>query len=518
VLIGLGIDFAIHIVNRYYHQDMVSQDTVDRLNRTFQDAGMGIIVGGMTTAAAFYAVSVSDFRGFRELGILTGTGILFCMITMVWVLPSLLVCFSGKQAMSKPITIAGFGLGPILDVLRRYPKWMITIPFIAFIGLVVLGRGVRFDENLRNFRPADEKVFHLQDTVTRWIGGSTDEVLLVVQGPTEVDVLETTATIYSGLEELKSAGSPIVGIKSIAHYLPPPSQQMKNMAFIRQHPDRFNVNRIMRVFHQALEENGFQPSPVYHAYFTHLTAAFSAQEALLPSAIQENDLTRFVKMFFYKGEGSYKTITYISPAKDLWLRTDINALKTMISDKIAEKGVEPERYHFTGANFLTGELKALILKNLKSSTILAVLSIMVILFLFYRSVTFFILSVIPLVIGLGALLGILALFHLDFNFINLIVLPMIVGIGIDDGVHLTNTFRQTPPEDLREAMGRTGRAIVLTSLTTLVGFGSIILSHYPGLQSMGYVAVIGISACMVASLLFYPPLFEIIKEKGARDE
>ena len=513
VLIGLGIDFAIHIVNRFYHQDMTELDVSHRLERTFQDAGMGIIIGGITTAAAFYTIAISDFRGFKELGILTGTGILFCLVAMIFVLPALLVFFSNKKTAQKNFAIAGFGLRSVLGLLQRIPKTILAVTFIAFIGLVIWGRGIRFDDNLKNFRPADEKVFRQQDTVTNWLGGSTDEILLVAQGPTEAEALETTAVIYMALEELKGSAGPIVGIKSISRYMPSPTQQKINLAFIRNHPDLFDMGRITKSFDEALEENGFQPSDRYADYFKNLNLALSSGEVLLPSSIPENELTRFIKMFFYHEEGVYKTITYISPVKDLWLRKDINSLKKIIANKMAEKGIGPDRYHLTGANFLTGELKELIISNLKSSMTLAVLSIMVILLLFYRSAAFFILSATPLVIGLGALLGIMAFFHLDFNFINLIVLPMIVGIGIDDGVHLTNTFRQNPKGDLIEGMSRTGRAIILTSLTTLVGFGSIILSHYPGLRSMGYVAVIGISACMFASILVLPPLFQILRRR-----
>jgi len=96
VLIGLGIDFAIHILNRYYAQGENNLDISARLKHTFQKSGGGIIIGGITTALAFYAIALADFRGFRELGILTGTGILLCLVVMIFLLPSLLVYFSKK--------------------------------------------------------------------------------------------------------------------------------------------------------------------------------------------------------------------------------------------------------------------------------------------------------------------------------------------------------------------------------------------------------------------------------------
>jgi predicted RND superfamily exporter protein len=93
---------------------------------------------------------------------------------------------------------------------------------------------------------------------------------------------------------------------------------------------------------------------------------------------------------------------------------------------------------------------------------------------------------------------------------------MIVGIGIDDGVHLVNAFRQAKNAALLKGISQTGRAVILTSLTTLVGFGSISLSHYPGLRSMGYVACIGISTCLFASIIVLPAIFHIISSRSRK--
>jgi len=108
----------------------------------------------------------------------------------------------------------------------------------------------------------------------------------------------------------------------------------------------------------------------------------------------------------------------------------------------------------------------------------------------------------------------MAIFSIDFNFLNVIVIPMIVGIGIDDGVHLTNTFREKGNTGIVSGISLTARAVLLTSFTTLVGFGSIVLAHYPGLKSMGYVAVIGIGACLLVSLLVLPPIFCLLQRRG----
>jgi predicted RND superfamily exporter protein len=512
VLIGLGIDFAIHIVNRYFSDDKTDLTIPDRLHQTFQEAGMGIIIGGITTAAAFYSIAVCDFRGFQELGIVTGTGILLCLVVMLFVLPCLLVYFSHENGTKRKITMRGFGVQSWIFSLLKYPGTLLTIIILSVFLSAILGTGVRFDDNLRNFRPADSIPFHLQNAVTQWLGGSTGEAFLVVREKSEADAMETTSSIYRVLEELKESGM-IAGTKSISQYFLPPSQQNKNIEYIRHHRDIFNIQRIKKSFYVALAENGFEKLDHYDRYFENLAVAFSPGAILLPSSLHRKKLGKLSKLLIFKKDDTYNTITYIAPLQDLWSQADTSGFKKMIVEKLKNEGITDDHYIITGPSLLTGELKKLIIQNLKAALWLACLSIAGILIIYYRNPKFFILSILPLMIGCSVLLGFMVIFRIDFNFFNIIVLPMIVGIGIDDGVHLTNTFRQAQDGDLVKGITKTGRAVVLTSLTTIAGFGSISLAHYPGLQSMGYVAVIGITACLFASVVALPAVFNLIRSK-----
>jgi predicted RND superfamily exporter protein len=469
VLIGLGIDFAIHIVNRYFGHEKIALDVPQRLQQTFQQAGMGLVIGGVTTAAAFYSIGISDFRGFRELGILTGSGIIFCLLVMIFVLPSILVYFSDEEASKRRIAVTDFGLKPFLDLFQKHPRGVLMVSFIVVCFLAISGTKIRFDDNLRNFRPADEEIFRLQDQVTDWLGGSTAQIIMVAKGNSEAEVMETNNSIYGALEELKESGI-IAGIKSTAKYFLPPSQQRKNAEFILKHSDAFDLNRIKSTFNDALDKNGFEKLDLYDGYFESLSNALSAERPFLPSSLRETELHRFLKLFVFQEGEHFSIVTYIIPPKDLWSRADTAQFKETIIRKLEKRGIKRESYNLTGANLLAGDLKELIIDNMHSSLWLAGLSAVLVLLIYYRRLKFLVLSTLPILIGLTALFGVMVIFRFDFNFFNLIVLPMIIGIGIDDGVHLTNTFRRVHRADMLDAMSQTGRAVVLTSLTTLVGF------------------------------------------------
>jgi len=122
----------------------------------------------------------------------------------------------------------------------------------------------------------------------------------------------------------------------------------------------------------------------------------------------------------------------------------------------------------------------------------------------FRSLCWSLAAALPVLSGLGMLIAALLLIPHPFNYVNVLVLPVIVGIGIDNGIHVIHRFRQSGT--VREIVTETGRALVMTSVTTMVGFGSLMISRYRGLVSLGFVATLGMLLCLYSSLVALPAL------------
>ena len=124
------------------------------------------------------------------------------------------------------------------------------------------------------------------------------------------------------------------------------------------------------------------------------------------------------------------------------------------------------------------------------------------------------LALLPPLLGSALMFGILALLQVDLNPANLIVLPLVLGIGVDDGVHVIHDYRMQQRE--YEMSPSTMNAIVLTSLTTMAGFGSMMIAAHRGLYSVGLVLVVGVGSCLFVSLVTLPAIlsaFSIGKHK-----
>ena len=134
----------------------------------------------------------------------------------------------------------------------------------------------------------------------------------------------------------------------------------------------------------------------------------------------------------------------------------------------------------------------------------ALAAVVVVLLLEFRKLSLTFLALLPVGAGLVQMFGVMGLLGIPLNPANMIVLPLILGIGLDDGVHVVHDFRQRAG-NYRVSTSTTA-AIVVTTLTTMVGFGSLMLSSHQGLASLGRVLTIGVTCCLFSSLVLLPAL------------
>jgi predicted RND superfamily exporter protein len=112
------------------------------------------------------------------------------------------------------------------------------------------------------------------------------------------------------------------------------------------------------------------------------------------------------------------------------------------------------------------------------------------------------------------------LFGMQLNFFNVVVFPSVIGMGDDAGVHMYHRYLQEGRKSLPFVMKRTGLAVFLSMITTVVGYAGLLNAHHPGLQSMGYLAIIGISTTLITAYFVLPALLEVFDRRrhlGAAD-
>jgi predicted RND superfamily exporter protein len=89
---------------------------------------------------------------------------------------------------------------------------------------------------------------------------------------------------------------------------------------------------------------------------------------------------------------------------------------------------------------------------------------------------------------------------------------LVIGVGVTNGIHILNRFAEEQnPSILARS---TGKAVLLSALTTIAGFGSLVPALHQGIASLGLVMAVGTATCMIAGLTFLPCLLNLLARRG----
>ena len=221
--------------------------------------------------------------------------------------------------------------------------------------------------------------------------------------------------------------------------------------------------------------------------------------------LEPQDLPPALRNQFIGRTGKFKVEVF--PKKDIWEHAN---QKEFIDD--LRQAMAPRGDKVTGTPVQLYEYTTLLKNSYQQAALYALAAIAIMVFLHFRSVTCVILSLLPVAIGSVWTVGLMGLSGVPFNPANIMVLPLVIGIGVTNGIHILNRVaEEQKPGILAKS---TGKAVLVSALTALTGFGSLTLAKHQGIQSLGLVMAIGIAACMIAALTFLPAALHLLARFG----
>ena len=519
LLVGLGIDFVIVSYGRYVEERRRGADLEAALVAMSGSSGRAVWTGAITTAATFYAFMVTDFVGLRQMGLLTGTGILFCMVSVLVLLPAMLAWREDRRRTGGRMPrLVLHGLGA-----RRLVRWSFERPVLVICACAVvtaatgaLAPRLEFEDAIRALRPQGNPGVEVQDEVAEYFGSGLNYTMIVLSGATEEEVLELSIRAEEGAQELVDSGI-LTGTRGIGSLVPSPASQAAGHDWLDRHRELLAGERLHELFERYATEEGLRAAP-FRRGIDLLADAGANREPVTVATLRESpQIERMLERYMGRNEGETKLVVYLYPPPGMWRRSAPPG-----SLELAER-LGPQA-QVTGVNVVGERLRNGIRVDAVTASIIGFVLVALLLFLDYRWLASTLLSLLPLCIGVVWMLGIMVLIGLDMNFFNVFVVTMIIGIGVDYGVHMVHRWREVgfgpdalEGERLVAALGETGKAIVLAAISTSVGFGSLALSNYPGLRSMGIVAILGAVATALVSITLLPALVALGRRRAARE-
>ncbi len=541
ILIGLAIDFGVHLITRYEEELRNGRSELESMELAMVNTGQGIFTGALTTATAFLAMGLTDFRGIQEMGIICGGGLLVCLIPMMTLLPVLLL--RGKQ------NVLDHASHPVdrRDKLERLwldRPWTVTGLTLALSGIAVLGGlRVKFDYNLLNMQSAGLPAVEFEEKLIRSSDKSVLFGAVVANSLAEAKQLEARLTALPGVSSIDSMAKfigddqtsklrTVTRIKAetgsirfapVDRELIHAEDLSRTMWSLQGYLglalgsvgdsdkslslELASLRKAIADFRKGLldETNPARltrATEFQTALFDDLHATFrSLREQDDSAPLGVDDLPHSLRSRFVGVTGKHLLMVY--PRTNVWDRApQAEFVRQLRSIDANATGTPVQLYEYT----------SLLRSSYEKAAWYALGAISLMVFFHFKSPMCVVLSLIPVGLGFFWMVGFMGWRGIDFNPANIMTLPLVVGIGVTNGIHILNRFAEERDPGI---LGKsTGKAVLVSGLTTIAGFGSLVIAQHRGISSLGFTMAVGVTTCMVVGLTFLPALLKLLGRAG----
>lgn len=492
ILFGLGIDFGIHMFARYLERRVAHGDVQSSIETMLTQTGQAIVTAALTTSIAFFSLTLTDFRGFSEFGFIVGVGILMSLVSMTTVLPAVLVLADKKLGWIRMRPVWGHNWG---GKRGHFPyPWLVL--FCALVITVYLGwhlRDIDFEydfTNLRSNLPASVKVKQKMATIPKY--GNESQSYSIVLADNKADLDEIVAALEKKMAEDDETPT-IHKVKTLWTEL---REQDEKLAIIGEIRALVNGEGAKLI-------RGEQKAKVD-----------SLRDLLEVKKLAVGDLPENLLKQFETIDGSQAYFAQILPS--VQLRDGKKAI-AFAEDTHEIRTASGKVFYSSSSNIIFADMLRLMLRDSPRAIVLTLLVVMLIVLIDFRSFRA-LLIIFPLVCGTVWMCGSLYLQDVKLNFYNIVALPTIIGMGIDNGVHLYHRYREEGPGSMPLVLRSTGGAMLISMLTTMIGFFGLMTATHPGLNAIGRLAMIGLLTCFVTAVLVLPAILEVLEGKRWRRE
>ena len=551
MLVGLAIDFGVHLVTRFEEELRQGRTTEEAMFKAIVFTGQGIFTGCFTTAGAFLAMALTEFRGIREMGIITGGGMILCLVPMITLLPVLLM--RGRQneadrarARASAGQVAGEKGPGALDARARLERWWLDRPRTVLgvtLGVSLLAVAklptVTFDYNLLHMQneglasvayehkliaSAEKAVLYgamVADTLEEAADlerraralptVSTTDSMARFLSEDQAEKLRLVGEVKSAVAGLRFAdvdGGPVdlgelnLRLMAFGGYMGFAEDALKGEADEKLRKQvralREAVTDLLAALsrgegkHHAEKLGAFQRA--FLGELRELIAAVRDQDN--SGALRVDDLPTTLRSRFVGKTGRHLVQVY--PRSNVWNRVEQEAFVREL------RTVDPR---VTGTPVQLYEYTSLLKDSYVEAAWWALGAIVILVFVHFRAVFPVLLALLPVAVGALWMVGFMGWTGIPFNPANIMTLPLVIGIGVTNGIHILNRFaEERSPGILAKS---TGKAVLVSGLTTIAGFGSLIVGEHRGIQSLGWVMAVGTATCMVAGLTFLPAVLTL---------
>jgi len=538
IVVGIGIDYGIYFLFRYEEELFLGRNLREAIEITAARAGPGVLLGAVTAAATFYVLCLTDFVGVQELGFISGTAILLAWLSMMTVFPATLVLVDRRHAarprgtMPRAIALESIHV-PFVDRITSHPRTVLAVAAVLTAASALAVGWVRFDYNLLNLQAEGTESVTWEKKILATSGrsgfaalSSADTLEELRRKQQAFRKLKTVSEVDSALllipeqqaEKRKVIADFAPIVEPVRINRPMPLEPERLIVALETLKRRFDIasteappGDTQRELTRVAEDIGRLVIKLRQSNVEAATAALEVlqrqihrdfvtsfqrlQGNLHPRTVGLADVPPEIKRKFVSPGGRF--LLQIHPAVDIW---DRDGAARFVAEL---RSVDPD---VTGTPIITYEAIRLMERAYKQGTIYAIILVSGLTALMLRRLRETLLALLPLALGLLWTLGLMYVFDLKFNLGNVFGLPLILGAAAEYGLNIVLRYMEGREHGGPLVARSTVMGVLVAGLTTMVGFGSLLLAHHRGIYGLGLLLTLGTAASLIASLIVLPVL------------
>ncbi len=568
VLMGLGVDYGIQFLYRFKEEFSIRENFLESVTETIYHTGTASLISAFTTTSAFVVLMFSDFRGFSEFGLIACYGIILIAISMYFITAiQIAVLFRFFPSTKKYFNVVDNSKreSHLAYKFFKNPRFVLKVSIIVIILISIFAFRVSFNYSGRDLLLENQESLLVYDEIGDRFDVSSDPQAIVA------DSLEKSEAIFDFFtpvrEDMVNSVDQVISIWSL---IPPENQFQYNQHILKK------IKEDIKIIKPDMIEEKYKPfvpkAQKYISatkfYYEDVPEMFTKQFTEVPTSKKKGHMVfiypkvalwhgKDLRSFYDKvGKFEYPLISKRTLNSILYSSGKINLdeehpehflakyskseeqiildysnilsknelesigllpeTASLIVSKRPFESIEQmrnikETAYTAGSVILFAKLAMIVQREALPSILFTLGIVFLILILFYRGFVPAVLSLIPLMVGLVVMLGIMGIFNAKINFFNICVFPIVIGYGIQNGIYIY--YRYLEEKNIADTISKIGPAIIASTLTTLVGWGVLLLAEHRGLHSVGLVACIGIGSSLLVALTLLPSMLDLVYKK-----
>lgn len=484
LLVGLGVDYGIHLTMRAREEKAAGESPEDAAHGAIVAVGAALALATVTTMVGFLTNLANPLPPLQDFGVVAAAGVLSAFVVMTVFVPAVRLLVDRRRlAMGKSVsrvTDDESQVGVLGRISSSLAPTAVRRPIVVLgvAGALTIAAGAGASQlstefSQTDFFPEDSKALETIEVVDEQFGGGVDETtsVLVEGDVVSAEGLQALAAFQEGLAEVSD----------------------------------------VRTFEGGARADGL--------------IARLGQAGMLPDALASDEAaTGAVAQLREADPAAQGVVTEEGDATVVRIATtageDVDALEEDLAalqeQTLEPAGLEPQA---TSEQFVIGEVLDELQSSQTSGLVITLLASMAILALVFwvrdRAPMLGVLAIVSVAFTAVWVLGLMALFGIPFNVMTAMVSSLAIGIGVPFGIHVVNRFledrrtRSDVEDAMRHTLRHTGGALVGSAVTTVAGFGVLVFSSIPPMKQFGVVTAVTIALALVVSLTVLPSMLSL---------